>query len=164
MQFVTKIYSNNSTDIVCTNLSYLYKYLCIHGKWITCSFALWWILISEILKQINILQWLQSLFIFISRTRQKVCLVLIKRCVNTVAYLYQYYTCNWINIEEELHSYLCYTHCNQDYFTMKSYWITVIMNVIVLTIIIMVFSSNHNRLPWSCNRPNHDMDMLKTKK
>ena len=100
-------------------VSYLYKYLCIHGKCITCSFALWWILISEILKQINVVQWHQSLlYIFISRTYQKVCLVLTKQHVNTVACLYRYYTCNWVNIDEESHSCLCYIHCNHDYFTM----------------------------------------------
>ena len=33
------------------------------------------------------------------------------------------------------------------------------MNVIVITIVIMVFSSNRNRLPWSCNRPNPELNM-----
>jgi len=94
------------------------------GKFITCSFALWWILISEILKQINVVQWHQRpLYIFISRTYHKMCLVLTKQHVNTVACLYLYYTINWVIIYgEESDTCLCYIHynhdCNHEYFTM----------------------------------------------
>ena len=49
-------------------------------------------------------------------------LVLTKKHVNTVAYLYRYYTCNRVNIDEESLSRLSYIQsnhdCNQDYFTM----------------------------------------------
>jgi len=63
-------------DIVCTNRSYLYKNLFTNDKCITCSFALSHRNISEISKQIIVVQWHQSLlYIFISRTYQKMCLV-----------------------------------------------------------------------------------------
>ena len=92
--------------------------LCIYGKYITYSFALCWILISEILKQFNVGQWHHSLlYSFISRTYQKTHLVLTKQHVNTVMCLCLYYTCNRVNIDEESHSCLCYIHCNHDYLT-----------------------------------------------
>ena len=96
---------------------------------------------------------LKCLFIFISKTQQKVRLLLRKRHVHIVAYFYRHYTSNWVNIDEESHSYLCYTHCNHD--CNHDY------NIIVIdyiqnqcNIVIVILSSNCNRLPWSCNRHN----------